>query len=63
VQGFIPLPGTLAAALYACGVDERGERVYLPEAAERARQKNALLGGSARRTPKQGAAGRPRRKR
>jgi len=48
VQSFIPLPGTHAAALYACGVDEDGRPLPIPNAAERTRQKKILLGDAAR---------------
>jgi uncharacterized radical SAM protein YgiQ len=62
VQGFIPLPGTLAAALYASGVDERQERLYIADPAERARQRTILLRGAAPHATKRRTAGRPRRK-
>lgn len=61
VQGFIPLPGTLAAAIYACGVDENGETVDVPGVAERARQKRILLAGGAARAEKRPTRPRPRR--
>ena len=48
VQGYIPLPGTYAAALFACGADETGADIYVPATAERARQKRILIGGGAR---------------
>jgi uncharacterized radical SAM protein YgiQ len=44
VQNFIPLPGTMAAAMYAAGVDEHGNAMYIPDARERKRQKNLLTG-------------------
>ncbi|MBN2527084.1 MAG: YgiQ family radical SAM protein [Deltaproteobacteria bacterium] len=44
VQNFIPLPGTMASAIYAAGIDETGNPVYIPDAAERKRQKALLLG-------------------
>lgn len=45
VQTFIPVPGTVAAAMQACGVDEGGERLYLPDSAEVTRQKQILTQG------------------
>jgi uncharacterized radical SAM protein YgiQ len=68
VQGYIPLPGTHAAALFACGVDEDGRGLFLPDAAERARQKSILTGGGALRVeekrpaPRRPATPRPPRK-
>jgi uncharacterized radical SAM protein YgiQ len=44
VQGFIPLPGTLAAALYAARVDGNGRTLHVADAAERRRQKAVLVG-------------------
>ncbi|MDD5306214.1 MAG: YgiQ family radical SAM protein [Deltaproteobacteria bacterium] len=43
VQGFIPLPGTLAAALYAARVDEDGSPLFVADPRERARQKAMLV--------------------
>jgi uncharacterized radical SAM protein YgiQ len=68
VQGFIPLPGTYAAALYAGGVEERGEPLPTPDAAERARQKRILTGKEDRaprktRPRRNGGPARPKRKR
>jgi uncharacterized radical SAM protein YgiQ len=63
IQGFIPLPGTLAAALYACGVDEKGESVVVPDTAERTRQKKLLLGGPALSEARKGSPAKPRRRR
>lgn len=52
VQNFIPLPGTMAAAMYAAGVDELGNAMYIPDARERKRQKNLLTGrGQQREKP------------
>jgi uncharacterized radical SAM protein YgiQ len=62
-QGFIPLPGTLAAAMYASGVDEHGERLAVPSGAERARQRRILTEGSPpprRRPPQSGQRRRAR---
>jgi len=44
VQTFIPLPGTLAAAYYATGVDDSGAPLFVPDARERRRQKALLTG-------------------
>lgn len=48
VQNFIPLPGTMAAAMYAAALDENGKSLYIPHAQERKRQKNLLLGENLR---------------
>lgn len=48
VQGFIPVPGTVAAAMLAGGIDERGERLFLPDLRETERQKKLLTSGGAR---------------
>ncbi len=44
VQNFIPLPGTMAAAMYAAKMDINHNKLYIPDAKERKRQKNLLLG-------------------
>lgn len=44
VQNFIPLPGTMAAAMYAAGKNESGQPLYIPDATERRRQKSLLVG-------------------
>ena len=46
VQNFIPLPGTMAAALFAAATDENGKPLHIPDAAERRRQKAILIGKS-----------------
>ena len=43
VQNYMPLPGTMAAAYYATGLDEHGNKLYVPDAGERRRQKELLL--------------------
>ncbi|MCU0661293.1 MAG: YgiQ family radical SAM protein [Myxococcota bacterium] len=48
VQTFIPVPGTVAAAMLACGKDENGERLTLADLREAERQKQILTQGSAR---------------
>ena len=63
VQGYIPLPGTYAAALFACGADETGAEVYVPTPAERARQKRILTGGAAPVSGRRPPPGRQRVKR
>jgi uncharacterized radical SAM protein YgiQ len=50
VQGFIPVPGTTAAAMLASGVDERGERLFLSDLRETERQKKLLTSGGARQS-------------
>jgi len=44
VQNFIPLPGTMAAALYACGKKSDGEKIFIPGTKERRRQKTLVTG-------------------
>lgn len=44
VQNFIPLPGTMAAAMYANETTQRGQKLFIPNAKERKRQKQLLLG-------------------
>ncbi|MBN2340131.1 MAG: YgiQ family radical SAM protein [Deltaproteobacteria bacterium] len=51
VQNFIPLPGTMAAAMYASELDEAGEPLYIPTPKERRRQKELLLGKVKNRKP------------
>ncbi|MBN2804776.1 MAG: YgiQ family radical SAM protein [Deltaproteobacteria bacterium] len=43
VQNFIPLPGTMAAAMYAAEMDENKNSLYIPDAKERKRQKSLLV--------------------
>ena len=45
VQTFIPLPGTMAAALYACGTLGDGTPIFVADLKERRRQKRILTGG------------------
>ena len=42
VQTFIPLPGTAAAAMHACGRDEKGRPLFIADDPERRRQKSML---------------------
>ncbi len=48
VQTFMPLPGTMAAAMQAAGHDERGRPLFLADAAECRRQKSLLVDLKAR---------------
>ncbi|MBD5539482.1 MAG: YgiQ family radical SAM protein [Desulfovibrio sp.] len=44
-QCFIPTPGTVATAMYYCGRDEAGEKIYVARSdAERLRQHGILMG-------------------
>jgi uncharacterized radical SAM protein YgiQ len=56
VQSFMPLAGTSAAAMLACGRDERGNPIYLPNQKEQKRQKAVLNA-----PPSRGNRLRPRR--
>ncbi|MCK9522980.1 MAG: YgiQ family radical SAM protein [Proteobacteria bacterium] len=47
MQIFIPLPGTMAAAMYAAKMDADGAPLYIPPDAERRRQKKILTGATA----------------
>jgi radical SAM superfamily enzyme YgiQ (UPF0313 family) len=50
VQCFIPLPGTVASAMYWCGTDPQGRAIYVARTdAERLRQHRALVDEPARR--------------
>ena len=48
VQCFIPLPGTVAAAMYHAGIDTQGNPITVPKSdADRLRQHHALIGSTA----------------
>lgn len=49
VQTFIPLPGTLAAAMFASRTGPGGERLFVADDRERKRQKSVLLDPGGRR--------------
>ncbi len=56
VQCFIPIPGTVATAMFYAGIDEAGYAVYVARSnAERRRQHNILLG----KTDSERSAGTP----
>ena len=42
VQTFVPLPGTMAAAYWASGQDQKGNKMYIPKLSEQKRQKAML---------------------
>ncbi|MCP4679877.1 MAG: YgiQ family radical SAM protein [Deltaproteobacteria bacterium] len=62
VQTFIPLPGTMAAAYHAAGIDEKGNKLSIPDTRERKRQKGILIETKPRKTTAQKNR-RPRRER
>ncbi len=51
VQTFTALPGTVAAAMYAANMDEKGNRIFVADLKERRRQKNILLGKKGQKKP------------
>jgi uncharacterized radical SAM protein YgiQ len=51
VQTFTALPGTVAAAMQAAKIDEKGNRIFIADLKERRRQKTILLGKKRQKKP------------
>jgi uncharacterized radical SAM protein YgiQ len=62
VQCFIPLPGTVAAAMYYAGIDTQGNPITVPKSdADRLRQHHALVGSATAHAPHRPASRHSRR--